>query len=523
MIVDIHALVSVETLMREREHMSFGTYDYIIVGAGTAGSVIAARLTENSDATVLLVEGGGTTQPAASANPPEWQTLLRGPADLGGLTTTQAGTGTEIHLARGRGIGGSSTINAMTFLRGHVESYADWNQFGAERWTYDDLLPYFKRSESANHGNPCIRGVDGPLVVAPASPLNEINIALLTAAIQSGYPRAQDVSGGLEIGFGPSDLTIVDGIRQSAADAYLLPALDRPNLHLVANAVVHRLVVENGRCAGIEYRDDAGHDITAYASAEVVLAAGGIGSPHLLMVSGIGPASHLRAAGVDVVLDLPAVGSNLQDHPLTGIIYKASREISAGRNNHGEVVGVLRAASDVGAPDLQLIFVDSAAVIGLEMPNTYLIGVCPCQPHSRGSVRLAGPDAETPPLVDPNYLRDERDMKTMLEGFRIAREIGTARALDAWRAEELAPGPAVVDDAAMRAFVQTTTSSYYHPVGTCAIGETEQSVVDSELRVHDIGGLRVVDASVMPSLPSNNPLATVYAIAERGAELIRRG
>jgi choline dehydrogenase len=503
--------------------MSTQSYDYIIVGAGTAGSVVAARLTENSDATVLLVEGGGATQPTASANPSEWQTLLRSPADLGGLTTPQAGTGTEIHLARGRGIGGSSTINAMTFLRGHAESYADWNQFGAEGWTYGSLLPYFKRSETATHGDPSVRGANGPLVVAPARRANEVNIAMLTAAIQVGHPRAKDVSGGLEIGFGPSDLTIVDGVRQSAADAYLLPALDRPNLHLVADAVVRRVVIENGRCTGIEYRDGTGHLVTARATAEVVLAAGGIGSPHLLMVSGIGPASHLCAAGVDVVHDLPAVGSNLQDHPLTGIVYKASREVPAARNNHGEVVGVLRTASDVGAPDLQLIFVDSAAVIGLNVPDTYLIGVCASQPHSRGSIRLAGPDAETPPLVNPNYLRDERDMRTMLEGFRIAREIGNAKALDAWRAEELAPGPSVSDDAAMRAYVQATTSSYYHPAGACAMGQTEDSVVDNVLRVHGIDGLRVVDASVMPSLPSNNPLATVYAIAERGAELIRRG
>ena len=204
--------------------MSHQIYDYIIVGAGTAGSVIAARLVEDTDATVLLVEGGGAAQPAASANPPEWQTLLRSAADLGGPTTTQAATGTEIHLARGRGIGGSSTINAMTFLRGHRDSYADLNQFGAKGWTFDDLLPYFRRSETATHGDSCVRGVEGPLVVAPASPLNEITVALLTAAIQSGYPRAHDISGGLEIGFGPADLTIVNGVRQSAADAYLLPA-----------------------------------------------------------------------------------------------------------------------------------------------------------------------------------------------------------------------------------------------------------------------------------------------------------
>jgi choline dehydrogenase len=358
--------------------------------------------------------------------------------------------------------------------------------------------------------------------VAPASPINEVLTAALVGAVQMGYPRARDVSGGLETGFGPSDLTIVNGIRQSAADAYLLPALGRPNLDLVADALVQRVIVENGRCTGIEYRQAGGEVVTAHAS-EVVLAAGGIGSPHLLMLSGIGPKAQLHAAGVKVVHDLPSVGSNLQDHPLTGVIYRSSRPVPPARHNHGEVMGVLRTAADAVAPDLQILFVDSAAVIGLDVPDTYLIGVCALQPHSRGCVRLAGRDPELAPIVDPNYLGDDRDMWTMLKGFGIARAIGNAPALDAWRAEEMAPGPSVNDEESLRGFIRATTSSYYHPVGTCAMGETEESVVDSQLRVHGIDGLRVVDASVMPSLPSNNTLATVYAIAERGAELIRRG
>lgn len=498
------------------------TYDVVVVGAGTAGCVVAARLSEDEAVRVLLLEAGAGTAPAAGANPPDWPTLLHTPANWGGLMTMQAATGTAPLIGRGRGVGGSSAINAMLFARGHRESYAAWSDAGAKGWTFEDLLTYFRRSETAAHGDPALRGVDGPIVVTPANPPNDILSDLLCGASQRGHRLAADVSGGLELGFGPVDLTIVGGKRHSAVDGYLVEALRRPNLDLVSNALVHRVILENGRCTGVQYDTGAGPIVVA--AGEVILSAGAIGSPQVLMLSGIGPQAHLRNRGVDVAAELPGVGANLQDHPLSGIIYCTGRPIPAGTRNHGEIIGLLRSSAAMGAaPDIQLIFVDSATVTGVDMPNSFLIGVSVLQPHSRGNVRLAGPTPDLLPLVDPNYFGDERDMDTMLEGLEIARDIGSADALNDWRAEEFAPGPEATNETALRSFIKASTTSYFHQVGTCAIGDTEMSVVDSDLRVHGINGLRVVDASVMPTIPSNNTMATVYAIAERGADLIRQG
>jgi choline dehydrogenase len=497
-------------------------YDYVIVGAGTAGSVIAARLTEDDTVRVLLLEAGAATPPSASAHPPQWPSLLHTPANWGGVMTIQSATGTAPLIGRGRVVGGSSVINGMLFARGHRDGYADWATAGAKSWTFDDLLPYFKRSETAAHGDPALRGMHGPIVVAPSDPPNDVLTALLDGAMQRGYRRAVDVSGGLELGFGPVDLTIVDGKRYSAADGYLADAHARPNLDVVTDALTHRVIVENGRATGVQY--GLGGDTVVVEAGEVILCAGAIGSPQLLMLSGIGPCAHLHDVGVDVVADLPGVGSNLQDHPLTGVIYRAAQPVPEGKRNHGEIMGLIRsAAATSSAPDLQLIFVDTAAVTGVDIPNSYLLGVSAMQPHSRGGVRLAGSAPDLLPLVDPNYFGDDRDMSTMLEGFRIARDIGTAPALDTWRAEEVAPGPGASDEQALRVFIKASVSSYFHPVGTCAIGDTAQSVVDSDLRVYGISGLRVADASVMPTLSANNTLATVYAIAERAADLIRHG
>jgi choline dehydrogenase len=497
-------------------------YDFIVVGAGIAGSVVAARLSEDANLRVLLLEAGSATPPA-SAHPPAWPTLLQGEANWGDQTAVQSAIGRAAPFARGRGIGGSSTINAMVFARGHRESYATWADNGVIGWSFDDLLPYFKRSETALHGDPALRGVDGPMVVAPANPPNPVLVACLCAALQRGYPRAVDVSGGLDVGFNFVDLNIVDGKRQSAADAYLQPASQRHNLDIVPRALVHRLRIENGRCTGAEYSTETTQSLEVVTAGEVILAAGAIGSPQLLMVSGIGPQKHLQEVGVSVIHDLPGVGSNLHDHPITPLVYRAARPVPPAQHNHGELLGLIRAETYGGAPDIQIFGVDSADVPGLGGSDGFVLGVSVLQPFSRGSVRLSSATVRTAPIIDPDYLGDDRDMRLMAEGMRIAREIGTAPALNAWRAEEIAPGPGVSDDAGMREYIRQSVASYFHPVGTCAMGSTPRSVVDSHLRTHGISGLRVVDSSVMPSIPSNNTAATVYAIAERAADLIRAG
>jgi choline dehydrogenase len=502
------------------------TYDFIVVGAGTAGCVIAARLSENATTRVLLLEAGGATPLPASAVPPAWPSLLATESCWGDSTTVQTATGRSVPLPRGRGIGGSSAVNAMVFARGHRASYDRWETVGATGWGFDDLLPYFKRTETAAGGDPALRGVDGPLRVGPASPPNVVLTACLLAAVQSGYARARDISGGLEVGFGPVDLNIHDGWRQSAADAYLTGALDRPNLDFVADATVHRLCIKNGRCTGVDYTTGDGTASSRVSAAEVVLAAGAVGSPQVLLQSGIGPPSHLADVGIDVTLGLPGVGENLHDHPLAAIAYRATVAVPPPHLNYCEVIGLVQSDTASDGPDVQMLFVDgsmgSLPLPGLSTSDHgYGICVSVLQPYSRGTVRLSRSGGA--PLIDPNYFGDDRDMRTMLAGLRLARRIGAADALAAWRSAEAAPGPDVADDEALRDFVKSTFTTYFHPVGTCAMGTTDMSVVDSELRVRGMLGVRVADASVMPSIPSNNTNATVYAIAERGAELIGRG
>jgi choline dehydrogenase len=494
-------------------------YDFIVVGGGSAGCVIASRLSEDSGARVLLLEAGSGQPLPAMAIPPAWPALMQSSASWGESTVVQAATGTATLLPRGRGLGGSSAINAMVFVRGHRSSYNAWVTAGAKGWGFDDLLPSFKRSENTTGRDLSLRGVGGPLSVGPVAPPNPVLAACLDAAVETGYRHASDISGGLEEGFGLPDLNIVDGRRQSAADAYLTPASNRPNLDIVTDALVHRVRIEHGRCTGVEYSTAAG-SVTADCSGEVVLTAGTIGSAQLLMVSGIGPQAHLREIGVEVVTDLPGVGSNLHDHPIANVVYSAAQPVPAGQYNHGEIAGLLRSDPALDAPDLQIFFVDAPGHMPEvhDLEQGYTLGVSLMRPRSRGTVRLAGAGVDTAPVLDPNYYGDGHDLTTMIAGLRLAREIGRASALDSWRGQEMGPG--VDDDAGLRAYVRETLASYCHPVGTCRIGVDDMAVVDTDLRVHGIAGLRVADGSVIPSIPSANTNATVYAIAERAAELI---
>ncbi|MFJ7495142.1 GMC family oxidoreductase [Streptomyces sp. NPDC097727] len=510
------------------EHARQRLYDIVLVGGGSAGCVLAARLTDHSDLRVLLLEAGTAASelPQAVASPPAWPTLMQTDANWGDTTVPQhsgapsSQSGPRIGLPRGRGIGGSSAINAMVFGRGHRTSYGAWADHGAKDWGFDDLLPYFRRSESAVSGAPG-RGTSGPLVVGPTTDPNEVLSACLEGAVETGQRRASDISGGLEEGFAPVDLNIVDGRRQSAADAYLTPALGRPNLDVVTGATAHRLLFEGERCVGVEYGVQ-GRVHIARAAHEVVLTAGTLGSAGILLRSGIGPEQELREAGVELFHALPGVGRNLHDHPRVNLVHRTRRTVPPAQGNHGEIIGLLHSRPGLDGPDLQIIFIDAPSPNPVaQVDNGFTIGVSPMRPFSRGTLRITSADPYAAPAIDPAYFTDERDVKAVLSGIATAREIAGSAALAAWGAEEIAPGPDVAHTEALGRYARTVFQSYCHPVGTCALGEDEMSVVDSQLRVRGLEGLRVADGSVIPSIPSNNTNATVYAIAERAAEFIR--
>jgi choline dehydrogenase len=498
-----------------------GRYDYVIVGGGTAGSVLAARLSQDPQVGVVLLEAGASDGPAIMSSPsPAAAISLQGSAvDWAYSTTPQAHTGGAVHRwPRGRVLGGSSSINAMMHVRGHRSGYDAWAAQGATGWDYDSLLPFLQRSEQTHGRDPLVRGTAGPMRIEQEPPPNALARACFQAALEAGYAASPDGNGVQAEGVSWGETNVVAGRRQSAADAYLRPVLSRPNLTVITDARARRLLLDGPHCHGVEYVT-AGGTRAVHADREVALSAGAIGSPQLLMLSGIGPAAHLAEVGVEVRADLPGVGQNLRDHVLTWVAYVAAQPMSGAPSRQARL---LSRSSEDADPDLELRFAPAALPSRWSgaRPDGYSIFFALVNPASRGSLRLRSADPAAAPLLDPAYLTDERDVRRMVIGLRRALAIGETGALAPWRGDELLPGPGTRDDEACRAYIRSTAATYFHPVGTCAIGSGELAVVDPLLRVRGVDGLRVADASVMPSLVSAPVNATVLAIAERAASLL---
>jgi pyridoxine 4-oxidase len=497
-------------------------FDVLIVGAGSAGCVLAARFSEDPDVSVCLVEAGVKAADPDIADPRQWPFLGGRTYDWGYRTTPQPWTGGRVHdWPRGRLLGGSSCINAMAHVRGHPDDFNAWAAAAGPRWCYESLLPAFRRSESFSEGGSALHGAEGPLpVMLPSAEIHPLVAAYIEAGVSIGAPRLAEHNGGPLAGVAPNQLTIRDGRRVSAADAYLTPNFTRANLTVVTDGLVERLVIEGGRVAGARVRRE-GRDELLHADV-VVLSAGAIGSPLLLMRSGIGDPEELKEAGVDCRLGLRGVGHNLHDHLLAaGLVFSARQPVAPSRLQHSESLMYLhshRPSRADGAPDTAIACVVLPVVTERfarpEVGRAYTLMCGVTHPKSRGSVRLGGPDSDDPPIIDPAYLSDERDRHAFRDSLRLAREIGHAPPLDVWRDSEILPGPHVRSDAAVDAFLADAAMTHHHPVGACQMGSDDRAVVDGGLRVRGFDNLYVVDASVIPTITTGPVNAAVTAIAE---------
>jgi choline dehydrogenase len=520
-------------------------YDYVIVGAGSAGCVLANRLTEDGKTTVLLLEAGKPDRKSEIQTPATFSRLLKTEYDWAYFTEKQPHLNDrQLYWPRGKVLGGSSSINAMIYIRGNSKDYDRWQDLGNDGWSWQEIFPYFKKAENQERYRDRYHGRGGPLNVTNLRCINPLSQVFVAAGIEAGWPHNQDFNGSHQEGVGFYQVTQKNGQRHSAATAYLKPILNRPNLTIHTEAQATRLLFASRRAVGVRYLQN-GEQYEVKVGREVILSGGAINSPQLLMLSGIGDGDLLQSLGIPVVADLPGVGQNLQDHLIVAVAYQCTKNVSLANakktfnilkylvSKHGplttnvaEAGGFVKSKADLLTPDLQFHFAPAYFLNhGFTKPEGHGFSLAPTllYPQSQGWIRLRSNNPLEAPIIQPNYLQDQADLEVLLAGVKLARNILKTKAFDAFRGEEVAPGDRVENEADLRDFIRHTAETLYHPVGTCKMGKDRMAVVNPRLQVYGVEGLRVVDASIMPAIVGGNTNAPTIAIAEKAADLIKTG